>query len=170
MKLIEKVVKWVVTVPAVLAGVALVALMLVTVVDVFLRAFFSTAVMGSNEISVAIMICAGFLGMAWCALNGSHIKVDLLVGRLPLQVQRHFFKFNYLLVAVMSTIIAVQSYFGAMDVKKLNSQSQLLEIPQYPFYMIVSFSYLLLALTVLVLLIKSFFAGDGESTGRSESH
>ncbi len=156
MKKFDKFLKTVVSVPAIIAGVGLIILMLVTVADVLMRLIINQSIVGSNEISLFIMIFAGFLGIAWCGLNDSHIKVDLVVGLLPDNAQQYFFKFNFLLVAVISGLVSVASYFGAQDVKRLNSVSELLSIPQYPQYMLVAFSYLLLCLTALALFVRSF--------------
>ncbi|MBN2403446.1 MAG: TRAP transporter small permease [Spirochaetes bacterium] len=164
MKKIESILKSIVTITSILAGISLIALMVVTAADVILRAFFSIAVVGSNEISVAIMICAGFLGLAWCAFNDNHIKVDLVVCRFPVKIQKYFYQFNYLIVLIISLFISYASFNGAMDVKFLGSRSQLLEIPQYPFYLVTSFAYLLMALTALFFLIKFIVVKDIDVT------
>ncbi len=170
MKKIESALKVLVSAVSVLAGISLLILMLVTVADVILRAFFKTAITGSNELSVAIMVCAGFLGMAWCAFSDSHIKVDLLVCRLPLKTQKYFYVFNYILVFLISAFISLESFNGALDVKFLGSESQLLGIPQYPFYIVVSFSYLLMSITGLFFFIKATFIKEIDVTCIHEPH
>lgn len=169
MKRTEQVLRGICTYAAIIAGVLLVAMMAVTVADVFLRAFFSKAIMGSSEISCALMVAVGFLGIAWCAWGDQHIKVDMLVGLLSRKSQKHFFKFNYIIVAAISAIISVESFNEALEVFRLRSQSQLLEIPHYPFYLIVTFSYLLLCLTGIVLLIKSFYYAEDTEEKRKEA-
>lgn len=164
MKKIESILKSIVTIVSILAGISLIILMLVTAADVILRAFFSIAIPGSNEISVAIMICAGFLGLAWCAFNDNHIKVDLIICRLSVKIQKYFYEFNYFIVLVISAFISYASFKGAIDVKFLGSRSQLLEIPQYPFYLITSFAYLLIAVTALFFLIKFIIKKDLDIT------
>jgi TRAP-type C4-dicarboxylate transport system permease small subunit len=158
----DRIFRKIVSVPAVIAGCFLIVMMMVVVVDVFLRALFSTAILGSNEISTAVMIVAGFLGISWCALNDNHIKVELIVEKLPIHVQRYFHKFNWLVVSVMSFFISIYSYTSAQGVKRLNSQSELLGIPHYPQYLVVSFSYMLLCLTTLILFIRSFAKSKGD--------
>ncbi|MCL6477580.1 MAG: TRAP transporter small permease [Peptococcaceae bacterium] len=150
-----KIYSGVITIPAVIAGIVLVGLMLVTTADVTLRYFFNQPIVGSNEISVSMMVCAGFLGQAWCAMKRRHIKVDLLVGNLPPKAQDFFDSFNYLIVAGLSALIAVESYKQALIVRRLCQESQLLGIPQFPFYLVITFSYLLLLLASIVLLFSS---------------
>ena len=164
MNKIESILKFIVTIASFLAGIALICLMLVTAADVILRSLFSIAVVGSNELSTAIMICAGFLGLAWCAFNDNHIKVELLVCQFPVKVQKYFYEFNYFLVLVISLFISVESFNGAIDVKSLGSVSQLLRIPQYPFYLVTSFAYLLMAITALFFLIKFIVIKDIDIT------
>ena len=157
MSKVKNILRIIVSVPAFGAGIALIGLMMVTVIDVLLRLIVSKAITGSIELSQIIMICAGYLGIAWCAFNDQHIKVDLLVCKLPVGVQKNLSRFTYVLLVVMTFMIALFCYKSGLDVRMLGSRTQLLRIPQFPFYMIAAFSYLLLSVTGLVLLILTFF-------------
>ena len=113
--------------------VLLVVMMMLTVSDVFLRYLFDMPIKGSMELTEYLMVCVGTLGLAWCALQGAHIKVDLIVSKLPQRTQKYIDSFNYVLLMGVS--------------------SAMLEIPQYPFVLVVTISYSLLFLTSIVLLI-----------------
>jgi len=135
--------------------VLLVIMMLLTVADVILRYFLDSPIHGSMELTEFLMVCVGTLGLAWCALQGGHIKVDLIVSRFPQRAQKFIDSFNYLLVIAISGIIASQTFMRAGTVRQLGVASAMLDIPQYPFLLLVSFSYLLLFLTSITLLIHA---------------
>lgn len=156
----DKTIKWIVTIPAIIAGIVLIGIMLLTTADVALRFFFNAPITGSSEITQRFIIVAGFLGLGWCALGNQHIKVDLLIGRLSAKAQKVFTVFNYLVVGAVSVLISVNCYKQARLVKMMNVQSQLLAIPNYPFYLVISFSYMLLALTILFLIVRAFAGKD----------
>jgi TRAP-type C4-dicarboxylate transport system permease small subunit len=158
--------KWFVTVPAIIAGVVLVCIMLLTTADVILRFFFNSPITGCAEITQRLIIVAGFLGMGWCALSNMHIKVDLVVGKLPSKAQKVFSAFNYIVVAAVSFIVSTQSYKQASLVKRMHVQSQLLGIPNFPFYYVVSISYFILFLTIIALLV---FLISGKELNKEEA-
>ena len=105
--------------PAIAAGVVLIALMLLTVSDVFLRALFKKPIIGVHEISVSMMICIGFLGLAWVTLRDRHIKVDLLVSRFSPAWQKRINYINYLLVGCVSAVMTLESYQRSLFMRKV---------------------------------------------------
>jgi TRAP-type C4-dicarboxylate transport system permease small subunit len=149
----EKIVSRIVTAAGMTSTALLIVMMMLTVVDVFLRYVFDNPIKGSMELTEYIMVCVGTLGLAWCALQGGHIKVDLIVGRFSQRIQRYIDSFNYFLLLGVSGLITWQTFERAATVRRLSVDSAMLEIPQYPFVLVVSFSYLLLFVTSIVLLI-----------------
>lgn len=138
--------------------VLLIIMMLLTVVDVILRYFFDSPIHGSMELTEYLMVCVGTLGLAWCALEGGHIKVDLIVSRLSQRKQNFINSFNYVLLIGVSGLIAWQTFVRAGTVQRLGVASAMLDIPRWPFVLVVSFSYLLLFVTAVVLLIYAISA------------
>lgn len=133
--------------------VLLVVMMMLTVADVFLRYLFDQPIKGSIELTEYLMVCVGTLGLAWCALQGAHIKVDLIVSKFSQRAQKYIDSFNYILLIGASGIIAWQTFMRAITVQRLGVASAMLEIPQYPFVLVVTVSYFLLFLTSIMLLI-----------------
>lgn len=151
----EQALKSITSLAATVAGIVLVALMMLTVADVFLRYVFVRPIVGSAEASESMMVATGFLALAFCALEGRHIKVDLVVSRFPPRAQLAINTVNYLIVAGLSLLVALETYNQAFIVRRLGVASNLLHIPQYPFYLVISLSYLLLLLTVGTLFLQS---------------
>ena len=151
----EKIVSRIVRLAGMGSIVLLGIMMMLTVVDVVLRYLFSRPIRGGMELTEYLMVCVGTLGLAWCALQLAHIKVDLVVSKFPQTAQKVIDSLNYLLVIAVSGLIASQTFMRSVVVRQLGVASAMLDVPQYPFVLVVSFSYFLLFLASIMLLIHS---------------
>lgn len=154
-----KIVTWLTRLAIVVAALNLATMVLITFADVTLRYFFSRPIVGSAELTQYLMIGTGFLGLGICALEKQHIKVELLVEHFPRRGQRVIDIINYIVVIGLSVILGWQSYAQSLVAKMLNLSGQMTHIPQYPFYWIVTFGYLLLAVAALLLLVQTVAQG-----------
>jgi TRAP-type transport system small permease protein len=140
------------------AGVAgvvfMVAMMLLTVGDVFLRFAFNRPVLGSVEMTEYLMVGTGFLGIAWCAVKGGHVGVDLIVSHFSPRVQAVIDSLTCLLSLGVVPVVAWQAFLQAGYAKAEKVQSDLLEIPAYPFYLIVGIAYVLFSLVLINTLVQ----------------
>lgn len=139
----------------IIAIVVLVAMMFFTVLDVFLRAFFNFPIPGSVEIIELSMVCAGFFGLAWCAMRGMHIKVDLVVSLMPRGLQSICDSFGYALGLGVCVIFAWRGFAEGIANLEMNNISSILKVPLYPFYWIMSIGWAILCLAIMIHLIKS---------------
>lgn len=139
----------------IIAICVLVLMMLFTVLNVVMRAFFNSPIPGDVELIEVGMVCVGFLGLAWCALRGMHISVDLVVSFLPKRIQAVFDSFGYLIGLGISILLAWRGFLEGIGNRDLNSLSATLGFPMYPFYWVVALGYGVLCLAILVLLVRS---------------
>lgn len=137
------------------AVVVLACMMMFTVTDVCLRYFFNNPIMGSNQTTEFMMVVVSFLGLAWCALKGMHIKVNLIVGRFSGKTQSIFDTINHIIVIGVCALIASQLWRETLVVRAAGRASDLTDIPYYPFYFIAGFGYFLLFFIVISLLVQS---------------
>lgn len=72
----------------VIAGVLILATMLMTVVDVLGRATIAAPLQGSVELTSLAMVAIVYLGLAHAHHKGDHIKVDLLYQRAGRRLRR----------------------------------------------------------------------------------
>jgi TRAP-type C4-dicarboxylate transport system permease small subunit len=135
--------------------VALTFMMLLTVCDVCLRYFFNRPIMASAEFTEYLMLVTGFLGMGWCAVKNTHIKVELIVGRFPDKAQGIVDTINAIIILGLSAFIALQSFSEGMTARAMGKASSITDIPHYPFYMIVVLGYILLFFAMLPILVQS---------------
>jgi TRAP-type C4-dicarboxylate transport system permease small subunit len=142
----------------VVAVVILACMMMFTVTDVCLRYFFNNPIKASDETTEFLMVIVSFLGLAWCASKGMHIKVNLIVGRFPQKPQTIIDIVNYVIVIGVCALIASQLWRETLAVRAMGKASDLTGIPYYPFYFIAGFGFFLLLLIAISLLVKSIKA------------
>lgn len=139
----------------VVAVVVLVFMMMLTVTDVTLRYFFNRPIMASAELTEYMMVIVGFLGIAWCATRGTHIKVELIVGRWPQRGQAIVNIINALWVIAVCALIATQSLREGFVAKEMGRASEITDIVHYPFYWVVVFGYTLMFFVMLTILVRN---------------
>lgn len=130
----------------------LIAMLIITVADVFLRYFFNAPITGTVEIIERFMVVAGFFGAAWCAVKGGHLKVDIFMNRLPGRIRLIADSITLLMGMTVVAVIAWQGFSQAMYSLSVKSASDLLEIPDYPFYFVVGLGYTFLFLVLVSIL------------------
>ena len=132
----------------------LVMMMILTVLDVFLRRVFNSPIPFSLELVEFMMVLTGFLGLAWCAMSESHIRVDLIVSRMSARARGIIDSLCYLAGFGISVIIAWQSVTESLAIREMHTESPVLGIPKYPFYLVVAAGFAALALSMLILLAR----------------
>ena len=132
----------------------LVAMMLLTVSDVFLRYAFRRPIFGSTEITEIMIVMLGFLGLAWCAVKGGHLKVDLLMSRFSPRLQAIFDSFTYFAGLVICIIIAWRSLLESIAVKKLDIVSFTLKFQNSIFFQKLNYFYFLFYINRMLLIQK----------------
>jgi len=144
------------------AGLILLALTVLTVVDVALRYFFNMPFRGSLEATEYAMALIVFLSLAWCGATGGHIAVDLLDRWLDRPSLRWLPALMSLaggmLFAVIAWRVAVETVYG------WNQVGNMLRWPHWPFKLGSAFGALMFALVCL----KQALAGWREAHGKGK--
>lgn len=143
-----------------LGYLAMLCMMMLTVVDVTLR-FFGHPIMGSMEITVALMVCVVFFGMGRCTLQNVHLKVELFK-KFPI-----LDKINSIITMILCFVIGWQCVVQGGKAMDLQSASQLLRIPKYPFLYVAACGFFLVAVALLITLISG--NGDAKTGDEEES-
>ena len=121
-----------------IAAVLLFFLMLFTCADVLLRYLFNQPIDGSFELTEFMMAIIVSFSLANGALHKRHVKVDLLVSRLPKRGQIFMNSLAYLIFLVLYALITWQIIPRAMQMTEFNQVSLILRIPVYPFVLLVA--------------------------------
>jgi TRAP-type C4-dicarboxylate transport system permease small subunit len=134
--------------------VVLVAMMMLSVSDVFMRSVFNRPILGSMEVTEFMMVALS-LGMGWCLLKGKVIKMGMIVDRLPPKIQGVITSITYIIGLAALVLITRWTFLESLKVKKMNSVSAILNIPTYPFYGLLAFSFSILCLAILVTIVSN---------------
>lgn len=136
-------------------GAALIAIMMMmTVVDVFMRFAFNSPIAGINELSALSLAMVVGLGLGWAALERAHIKVDLVMDRLPKKIQFVTDAVMYLISLIMAAIMMIWTVVDLVGKKGQTTGS--LHIPLVPFEWIFWAGLVVFVVCILILVIEHF--------------
>lgn len=133
-------------VAAVVGIVVLVILVLIPLVDIISRRLFNSPLMGAYELSEFALGMMVFTTLAYCAVRGIHITVDIATSRMPRRIQIILDAVIHTLSWIMLAIISWQLFVRAMTVRTDHEVSTILYIPTFPFVFIAGAGCALLTL------------------------
>lgn len=143
-----------VTTAAYIAGIVLLALMLLTAADVGGRYFFNSPITGVFDITHFAVLVMAFLGLAYCGFENGHVAIDIFYKRLKPRAARMLNRFINLAGSVLFGLIAWRTMVQSVDVKEFNEASQLILIPFYPFYYVLALGAALFAAVMIVRIFR----------------
>ena len=112
-----------------LAALFLVAMMLLTVADVVMRAVSNKPIRGVVELVELMLACTFFLALPATFLRDENIVVDLLDTHAPRHIPA-LKRFSTALAAVMLGVIAWQGWIAARDTLVFNDVTSDLSLPK----------------------------------------
>lgn len=92
------------------AGLFILATALIVTYEVVMRALFNAPTEWVIEISVYLIVVAGFLGLAVTYADDKHIKVDLLTLKLPVKAGKYLEVAVNLVALAFSLVFLVESW------------------------------------------------------------
>ncbi len=125
-------VTWLAKALAILGGVVLVIITIITVVSITGRAFIWAGlrpVPGDFELVEAGVGFAVFAFLPWCQLNRGHATVDIFTSFLPAWVNRQIDVVAEVLMTVVITVIAWRLWFGLQDKIRYGETTFILQFP-----------------------------------------
>jgi TRAP-type C4-dicarboxylate transport system permease small subunit len=132
-----------------LAAGVLAAMMLLTGVDVILRYVFDKPVPGSLELTEFMMVIVIAFGLAYCALQKRHVRIDLVVSRLPRRAQAVMNSIANLAFLGLFVVITWRSFFRMQSMYEGQLTSSVLFIPKFPFMILMIIGCGILCLVTL---------------------
>ncbi len=130
----------------------LIPMMLLTSGEVIGRAIWSWPIPGSMELSSYMLAVFILLGVAYTHQVKGHVRVTMLVSRLPEWATLTLEVITDLLSLFIIAIMAWQGWVVGMEERTV---SDMLRIPQFPFRLLVSVAGLFLCLELLLDLTDS---------------
>jgi len=133
MKLVSTATSLLIKLMVCLAAATLAAMMFLMAADVIGRYFFNAPISGGLELIEYMMAIIVPLSVAYCALQGAHVSVELLVDRLPRTTQRILRVFTGGLGIIFVGLISWQNFLYIGEMYRSHMTSAVLRIPTYPF-------------------------------------
>lgn len=140
---------------AVIGGAALVVLMLLVVVDVTLRFTLNMPITGSLEMVQVLLILVIFGGMAYTGIKKGHVRVEILLDRFSPTVRLATRACANLLATAIVAIVAWQSVAQTQYMWREGYRTGMLEIPFWPFAMMMAVFMALFAVVLLAEFLES---------------
>lgn len=136
-----------------LGALTMVGLMLLTVGDVVLRYFFNAPILGSFELTEFSLIVLVFFAIPWGTAQKVNVRVDLVVGSFRKRLRAIFDSVTCLMSLLVTVLFAWYTVPQAIYIMRLGTESDMLEIPLYPFYFMVALGFFLLFFVLIANLI-----------------
>ncbi|MEX0345485.1 MAG: TRAP transporter small permease subunit [Rhizobiaceae bacterium] len=113
-------------------GLLILAVMLISVVNILGRKFFNTPVPGFIDWLVQAVPLIAFLGIGYCQRLGGHIRMDLVVGRLRRRALWLFELLSIILIAGLTVILIYGSWNHAERAISIGDSTIDINLPTWP--------------------------------------
>mgnify|MGYP006296674331 FL=1 len=142
---------------AMLAGVLLTFITLMTCTSILGREFWGTAITGDFELSGAATGAAIAMFMPWCQSKSGNIIVDFFTVKCSESTNAFLDRMGALILALCFALLAWRTSIGGMSAYTANSGTMILGFPEWIVYacMVPAF-----VLTSLIALAQVFFGFD----------
>ena len=142
-----------------IAILCVVAIMVITVIDVIMRTFANKSLKGVMEITQFVMVPVCYCAMPWVTWQYGHIKVDIITSKLPEKVQSVIMTVDKLVIAIFSAYMSIQVWKQGDMAIKLHSVGAVTRFPIYPFYYLTSIMMGIVVLTMIVNFVSLLKTG-----------
>ncbi len=138
-----------------ISGGAMLAMMLVLVANILLRAVANQPILGTIELIQYLMAFVVFFAIAYTQVYRRHIRVDVLSTRFPKKLAAVFDVIATLLGLVLFGLVSWQSAIYGMQLLDSGIISMAFGFREGWFYFVVTFGSVLFCLVLLAHLIES---------------
>ena len=147
---------------AVLGGVVLLAIMLMTVASVLMRALLGFPILGDYELVEIGTAIAAFAFLPWCHQAGGNVVVDVFTERAPEGLKRALAAASSLALALIALVLLWRMTLGGYDFWRYHEVTTNLGIPRWWALPPILVSLALLALVALVVFATELQAALGK--------
>jgi TRAP-type C4-dicarboxylate transport system permease small subunit len=139
------------------------ALVTLVLSDIVLRTFFSAPIAWAHELSGLLLLTMFFLAIPSCIEREELLSVDLLYQGLSTFKQKVLRLVSHTFLLAFSFLVVWQAYLGARDSLEYGDQAYTIDLPYWPFYILMAF---IGCVTACQSLLKLWFGLGGNKEGR----
>ena len=151
----EKLIRGIARLLAVLSAVAIVVMVIAIAIDVFVRNATGASLPGMIEIAETSMVTAVAFGLAWAGVNGEHVAVTLLTDRFSTKWAKITNIFVWALVAFYTAWLSYANILNSVQATQAGEiRFGLVQWPMYPMRWILTLGIISLLLVALVNLYR----------------
>lgn len=132
------------------------ALVLLVLSDIFLRTFFSAPISWAHELSGLLLLSMFFLAIPACVEKEELLSVDLFFRGLSPSKQKALRLCSHIFLLLFSLLTVWQAFLGARDSIEYSDQAYTIDIPFWPFYVLMIFIGLITGCQALRLFCNCF--------------
>ena len=143
-----------------LLGAALIVAVLYNFVNVVGRYGFGQTFISADEVQIYIMVYIAFLGAAVATWRRMHLRMDVLVQRMPRGVQAALGAIELALVVVLAAFVLYVSSGYVKQMAGLDARSQNAAIPMWIPHSAIVIGFGLIAVLSVLQIIQLFRQGD----------
>ena len=143
-----------------LLGAALIVAVLYNFVNVVGRYGFGQTFISADEVQIYIMVYIAFLGAAVATWRRMHLRMDVLVQRMPRGVQAALGAIELALVVVLAAFVLYVSSGYVKQMAGLDARSQNAAIPMWIPHSAIVIGFGLIAVLSVLQIIQLFRKGD----------
>ena len=143
-----------------LLGLALIIAVLYNFVNVVGRYLFGQTFISADEVQIYIMVYIAFLGAAVATWRRMHLRMDVLVQKLPRLVRATLGALETLLVVVLAGFVIYVSSGYVRQMAGLDARSQNAGIPMWIPHSAILIGFGLIAVLSVLQVIQLFRKGD----------
>jgi len=136
---------------------AIIIIMLLIVVDVFMRKVVLKGILGSFELVERMLLIMIFASFAYTQTLRGHVHVTLFIAKFPRAVRMGLFG----LLGLLSTGTVVFGFVAMIEQSKYSYTAKtvtpVLHIPLYPFFCVAAFCMFIFAVTLFWDAVKCFY-------------
>lgn len=151
---------------AVVSGCAIMAMMLLTCADVFLRYILNAPIEGTLDLTQMLMVITVFFGLAYCGWTGGHVAVDFIHELLPAKTIVALAVAVNAAGAVAMLAMGWESIQTSLVYMLTGETPMTVMIPKYPFVWVAAFGSLTYA---AILLFKTIWPDERNKAGGASS-
>ncbi len=134
----------------VVAGIALLAIVVINGVNVIGRYFFGSPISWAEELMLFLMVLVVFAGAATVTWRGAHIRIEIFVDWLPPLWQRMAAFVAGLLSVSVLLVVSIVSFEIVSTLYAFDQRSEALELPVWIPQSVITIGSALMAVTMLL--------------------